>query len=247
MQELKKNNSHRQIIIKDNSIVICLILTALLIAAGLILAKTAVLGEAVGLYADSIQPQVFRFKIDTQSAQKTESVSAAAGVKPEGQKPAALSRPLSPAPEAVKAAPATSIVQKEKTAAAVLPKAGDQPTIDSQPPPKVPEQPAAATATSLRTMRGGRHPQYASIVFEFSGAIDYETPRIQGEEIRLKIKNIRTRLRPYRKYRTFDSWVKLDKTGSDLDVSIGVLPGLVKFSDFLMKDPHRLVINLYDK
>jgi len=244
---LENNNTYRQITIKDNSIVICLVLTAVLIVAGLILSKTVVLGEAGSLYADSIQPQAFRFKIDTPSIQKRESVTAATGLKPEAEKPAGLSGPLSPAPEAVKTAPATPVVQKEKTAVEVLKKAGDHPQMDSPQPPKVSEHTAAATEAFLRTLRGGRHPQYASIVFECFGPIEYDAPRREGEEIRLKIRNIMTRLRPYRKYRTFDSWVKLDETDSGLDVSIGVPPGLYKISDFLMEDPPRLIINLYDK
>lgn len=244
---MEKNNTSRQIIIKDNSIVICLVLTAVLITAGLILAKTAVLGEAGSLYADSIQPQVFRFKVSMSSAQKMESgLVAAADIKPEAQKPEAFSGPVSPEPEPAKAAPAAPIAPKEKTAAAVLPKAVDRSKTESQPPPKVTEHSVAASETFLRTMRGGRHPRYASIVFEFSGPISYDAPRRVGGEIRLKIRNIMSGLRPYRKYRTFDSWVRLDKTENDLDVSMGVLPGFVKFSDFLMEDPPRLVINLYD-
>ena len=241
---MKKNNSSRQIIIKDNSIAVCLVLTAGLIAAVLILAKTAVMGEAGRLYADSIQPHVFRFKVDTQSAEKVEGVTAAADIKPAGQAPATLSPQASAKPEPVKAAPMTP---KEETATVVLPKANDPSKTDSQPPPQISEPTAAATKPFLRTIRGGRHPQYASIVFEFSGSIDYSRPGLQGEEIRLKIKNMDTGLRPYRKYRTFDSWVKLDRTDSGLDVAIGVLPGLYKISDFLMEDPPRLVINLYDK
>jgi len=244
---LEKNNTSRHIIIKDNSIAICLVLTAVLIVAGLILSKTAVLGEAGSLYADSIQPQVFRFKIDTQSAQKRGSVTAEAGLKPEVPKPAAFSGPISPAPEAGKAAPEIPIVQKEKTPAVVLAKAGDHHQMDTPQPTKVSEHTAAATDTILRTMRGGRHPQFASIVFECSGPVDYDSPRLEGEEIRFKIRNIMTGLRPYRKYRTFDSWVRLNRTDTDLDVSIGVLPGQYKVSDFLMEDPPRLVINIYDK
>ncbi|MDF1590739.1 MAG: hypothetical protein P1P89_04415 [Desulfobacterales bacterium] len=244
---MEKNNTSRQIIIKDNSIVICLVMTAVLIAAGLILAKTAVMGDAGSLYADSIQPQMFRFKVETQSAHKVESVTAAADIKPPAQAPEKLSPQVSTKPEPVKAAPAAPMTPKEETAVVVLPKANDPSKTESQPPPQISEPSTAATKPFLRTMRGGRHPQYASIVFEYSGPIDYSSPRIAGEEIRFNIMNITTRLRPYRKYRTFDSWVKLDKTDSGLDVSIGVLPGQYKISDFLMEDPPRLVINLYDK
>jgi len=245
-QELKKYDSSRQIVITDNSIVICLVLTAVLIAAGLILARTAVIGEAGSLYANSIQPYVIRFKIDSPSAQKLESGPAAAEEKPDGQQSAALS-PLSPEPEAVNVAPAPPIAAKEEPAAARLPKGDDPAKPDSQPPSNVSEPGAVATDIFLMTIRGRRHRQYASIMFECSGPIDYSRPRIEGAEIRFKIRNIKTRLRSYRKYRTFDSWVRLDETDSDLEVSIGVLPNLVKFSDLLLEDPPRLIINLYDE
>jgi len=242
-----RNNSSDPIIINDNSIVVCLALTALLIAAGLILARTAVLGEAGSLYAGSIQPQAFRLIIDTQPAQKKESVSAAAGLKPEAPKPAALSAPLSPAPEAGKAAPAMPIVPKEKTAAAVLAKAGDQPPIDLQPRSEAPVQTTVFPENVLTTMRGGRHPAFASIVFQASAKIDYDRPRIRECAIRFKLKNTTSRLNSFRKYKTFDSWARLEKTGEDIDVEIGLLPGLIRFSSFLMEEPPRLVINLYDK
>jgi hypothetical protein len=242
-----RNNSSDPIIITDNSIVICLALTALLIAAGLILARTAILGEAGSLYADSIQPQAFRLIIDTQPAPKRESVLAAAGLKAEAPKPAALSGPLLPAPEAGKATSEIPIVPKEKTAAAALAKAGDSSQTDSQPLPEAPVQTTVLPGNILTTMRGGRHPAFASIVFQASTKIDYDRPRIQECSIRFKLKNTTSRLNSFRRYKTFDSWARLEKTGEDIDVEIGLLPGLIRFSSFLMEDPHRLVINLYDK
>ncbi|MEW6670485.1 MAG: hypothetical protein AB1427_02205 [Thermodesulfobacteriota bacterium] len=243
---MKKNHSPRQIIIKDNSIVICLSLTVLLITAGLVLAKAPVLGEAGVLYADSIQPRVFRFKIDTKPVQQSKSVPAADVDKPEVKKPAALSGPISPAPKADKTPRTKPAASTEKTETKALPKAGDPPKTESQTPPKTAER-TAASENILKTLRGGRHPQYASIVFECAGPIVYDKPQVQGDVIRFTLKKMETRLRPYRKYKTFDSWVRLDKADGGLDVSIGVLPGFKKFSDFLMEDPPRMVINMYDK
>jgi hypothetical protein len=242
-----RNDTSRQIIIEDNSIVICLILTALLVVAVLILAKTVVLGEAGSLYADSIQLPGFRFKIDTQSMQKRGSVSAATGMKAEAQKSAALSRPVQPAPETVKAGPVTSIVQEEKPAAVVLPKADDPSQIDSRPPIKAPVQTTVSPENVLTTIRGGRQPAFAFIVFQASDKIDYDRPRIQECNIKFRFKNMTTRLNSFRKYKTFDSWVRLEKTGGDIHVDIGLLPGLIRFSAFSMENPPRLVICLYDK
>lgn len=241
-----RNHLNRPVVIEDHSIIVCLALNAFLVAAGLILAQTAVVGDVGGHFSSSNQPQMFRSEISTQPASEDESVSAAAGVKPEAQKPMIL-KPVKPLPEAVKVAPAAPNVPKEKTATMVLSKTGDQSKMDSQPLSRTPERAAAATETVLRTMRGGRHPRYASIVFECSGPIDYDKPRILGDAINFKLKKIVTPLRPYRKYKTFDSWARLETIDADIAVDIGLLPGFIRFSAFLMKDPDRLVINQYDK
>ncbi len=99
----------------------------------------------------------------------------------------------------------------------------------------------------LEMIRGGRHELYASIVFQFTDSVDFEAPRIECPHIRFKLKQTTTQLRPYRKYKTFDSWVRLSKIGNDLDVRIGVPENFLRFSAFLMKSPHRLVVNLYHK
>lgn len=106
---------------------------------------------------------------------------------------------------------------------------------------------APESRSLLRTIRGGRHAQYASIVFQFTEKIDFEKPRIQGDEIRIRLKNTMTRLLPYRKYKSFDSWVRLQEAGGDLDVCIGLPGDFLKLSVFLMQTPHRLVVNLYDR
>ena len=99
----------------------------------------------------------------------------------------------------------------------------------------------------LRTVRGGRHDLYASIVVEFTHPVKFTPPRLDGPEIRLELKDTATRLQPFRKYKTFDSWVRLNKAAGDQQVRIGVPEKFLRFSAFLMADPHRLVINLYDR
>jgi hypothetical protein len=63
----------------------------------------------------------------------------------------------------------------------------------------------------------------------------------------LVLQNVSTRLPPFRRYKTFDSWVKLETVGEGLAVRIGLPDGYVNAHAFLMEDPHRLVVNIYDK
>jgi len=97
----------------------------------------------------------------------------------------------------------------------------------------------------LETMRGGKHKGYASIVFQFSKRVAFEGPLIKRNEIRLKLNDVNSGLRLFRKYRTIDSWVRLEKRGEDLDVMIGVPENFQKVDTFLMKAPDRLVVNLF--
>lgn len=107
--------------------------------------------------------------------------------------------------------------------------------------------PPANSKISLRTMRTGLHDLYTSIVFEFSDKIIFENPKIQDKEIHFRLKNTTTKLRPFRKYKTFDSWVRLEKSGDDLNIQIGIPENFVKYQTLLLDNPHRLVVNLFEK
>ena len=112
------------------------------------------------------------------------------------------------------------------------------------------KNPGGATSkpqARLETIRGGRHEKYCSIVFQFSHEVRFGGPRIRGNKMLLKLRDVATELRPFRKYKTFDSWVKLKKAGHDLDVQVGLSPNFAKPHVFLMENPHRLVIKLYLK
>ncbi|MDL1959562.1 MAG: tetratricopeptide repeat protein [Deltaproteobacteria bacterium] len=114
-------------------------------------------------------------------------------------------------------------------------------------PAKNPGGTTSKPQARLETVRGGRHEKYCSIVFQFSDEVSFGGPRIRGNEILLKLRDVATELRPFRKYKTFDSWVKLKKAGHNLDVQIGLPRNFAKPHVFLMENPHQLVINLYPK
>ena len=103
------------------------------------------------------------------------------------------------------------------------------------------------TKTLLETIRGGRHAGYASIVFQLSKKADFSGPEIGAKDIRLKLQNVTTNLAPFRKYTTFDSWVRLERNGNDLNVIIGIPSRFSHLKTSLLEKPDRLVVNLFFK
>jgi len=98
----------------------------------------------------------------------------------------------------------------------------------------------------LETIRGGRHEEYASIVFQFSKRIAFSEPAVEGDQLRFVLRDVSTALPPFRKYNTFDSWVKLELVKGSIEVRIGLPKGYVKTRAFMMEAPPRLVVNMYN-
>lgn len=109
------------------------------------------------------------------------------------------------------------------------------------------KNPHERPAVILETIRGGRHKDYASVVFQFSDKIRFGSPVFKGNEMRFVLGNVSSGLPQFRKYETFDSWVKLETTGEGLAVRIGLPEGFLDVRTFLMEAPQRLVVNIYDK
>jgi len=107
------------------------------------------------------------------------------------------------------------------------------------------QKPVAENKILLETIRGGRHTGYASIVFQLSKKADFSGLQVGPKEIRLKLQNVRTNLAPFRKYRTFDSWVRLEKSGEDLNVTMGIPSRFSYLKTLVLKKPDRLVVNLF--
>jgi len=247
--------SDQIVIIRDNSFAVIIVLSALMILA--VLAMTQVLAEDGRLHTLTMQPQAISHQIKTK--QTLEKSPPAANIKREASQAVVIATGQTINAKApLVAATATPDRLPEKTASLIPetpPKANTAPA--AMPPPvlqsKMESRPSVILAKAspaagivLTTMRGGRHSEYASIVFQSSGKITYDTPRIKDCAIRFRLSDMATRLPFFRRYKTFDSWVQLERDGLDLDIAIGLLPGLIKFSAFLMENPPRLVINLYD-
>ncbi len=105
----------------------------------------------------------------------------------------------------------------------------------------------SAPMVTLDTIRGGSHEVYSSIVFQFEKKIQFEKPIIKANEVVIWLKGVTTKLPSFRQYKSFDSWVKIETIGKDLNARIGLPENFVKLDCFSMNDPHRLVINLYSK
>ena len=97
----------------------------------------------------------------------------------------------------------------------------------------------------LETIRAGRHSDYSSVVFEFGGKFRFDPPVMNGREVCFRLKNVTTPLVSYREYQTAESWVRLDKAGSDLTVRTSLFKNLSRFRCFSLENLDRLVINLY--
>ncbi|RJQ56062.1 MAG: tetratricopeptide repeat protein [Desulfobacteraceae bacterium] len=99
----------------------------------------------------------------------------------------------------------------------------------------------------LVTIRGGRHEEFSSVVFQFTDAVQHSEPQIIDREIHLTFFNTTASIKPFRRFRTFDSGVRLEDAGENIEVRIGIPESFSRFSAFRMKDPHRFVVNLYRK
>ena len=101
------------------------------------------------------------------------------------------------------------------------------------------------TPIRLVSIRAGRHEEYGSVVFQFSKRYRYTILKIKNQEIRFNLMNTGTHLKPYRKYKTFNSWVKLNTKKNRVYVSIGLPKHFEKHVVIPLSNPYRLVVNLY--
>lgn len=123
--------------------------------------------------------------------------------------------------------------------------AQDLPSTASQHPPPTHSQESPEIV--LETIRGGRHKDYASIVFQFSKGIAFSGPFLKDDALHLLLPNVSTDLPSFRSYKHFKSSVTLEPLEAGLAVRIGLPDGYISARAFMMEAPHRLVVNIYDK
>lgn len=99
----------------------------------------------------------------------------------------------------------------------------------------------------LEAIRGWNHGNFFRIVFQFTEKVLYEKPIIHTNEAMVRLNKVTTELTSFRKYKTFGSWVRLEKNGNDLNVRIGFPEKSLKLHYFEIENPFRLVINIFTK
>lgn len=104
---------------------------------------------------------------------------------------------------------------------------------------------SAATLPKLKKIRGWHNDDFSSIVLQFSRKIQHDDPIIKDNNVLVRIKDVQTKLKPYRKYESLGSWVRLEKEDRDLDVTIGLPRDFKELDSYHLKRPYRLVIRLY--
>ncbi|MCP3954457.1 MAG: AAA family ATPase [Desulfobacterales bacterium] len=97
----------------------------------------------------------------------------------------------------------------------------------------------------LETIRGARHPNFFRIVFQFNEKFHHDELKIAKGWALIHFKGVTTDLRPTRKYKTFDSWVKLDPAGSSLYARIGLPENFKRIKYVLMQNPQRLIVDIF--
>jgi type II secretory pathway component GspD/PulD (secretin) len=106
---------------------------------------------------------------------------------------------------------------------------------------------AKKPAQWLKTVRGGQHGDYSSVVFEFDSRFFFQQPVVKGKEVHIVFQNTGTAVVPFRRYKSFDSWLRLVKDGNNLRAQIGIPTKFPYVSNSLMKEPERLVIRFGQK
>ena len=102
--------------------------------------------------------------------------------------------------------------------------------------------PAAAEAANvLKSIRGVRDRDGATIVFQFQEKIQLADPVAQGGQLAVTLRDVTTQLSPYRAYKTFSSFVKLQPDGNNLQIFIGIPRDLEKYTYHQLDQPNRLV------
>jgi len=101
------------------------------------------------------------------------------------------------------------------------------------------------TPIRLVAIRAGRHEAYGSVVFQFSKKYRYKRLKVQNREIRFKLMHTGTHLITYRRFKSFDSWVKLRAEKNSIYVSIGLPKHFTKHVVIPLSNPYRLAVNLY--
>jgi len=95
----------------------------------------------------------------------------------------------------------------------------------------------------LIDLDGTRYARSAAIIFTFSGPFEFSSPTIaEARTIRLNLPQITSDLKEYRRYNSFDGWLKLEPAAEGLVATMALPEGLAYFEWQRLTEPERLMI-----
>jgi len=147
-----------------------------------------------------------------------------------------------------------SKIAEKKETRILEPKAKTQPEPVSMvralmPAPKIlaanATKPVGAETVKMTNMWAGRFLEYSQIVFWLEKEVRLEEPVVSDKEALFLFAGTSSNLASFRRYSSFPGWVALEKEENGLAARIGLPGNLEGMEHFVLKDPFRLVVNLY--
>jgi hypothetical protein len=100
-------------------------------------------------------------------------------------------------------------------------------------------------AVTLKKIRAGRHSDRSYVVFVLENPFQFDKPVLQDDEVRFSLRNVKTTLPSFKKFKISETWVKLTMDKKGLNVRVGLFNKLLKFDYEALTSPDRLAITLY--
>lgn len=100
-------------------------------------------------------------------------------------------------------------------------------------------------ALMLKKIRAGHHSDRSYVVFVLENPFQFDTPVLQDDEVRFRLRNVKTTLPSFKKFKISETWVKLTMDKEGLNVRVGLFNKLLKFDYEALTSPDRIAITLY--
>ena len=106
-------------------------------------------------------------------------------------------------------------------------------------------EPSPAVPLRLNRVRSVHDKTFSAFIFKFDNTVQLAEPQVGKDAVIVKFKNATTNLKPYRKYKTLDSWVALEQEPEALTARIGLPKNYSKYSHYLNRRRNKWIIKLY--
>lgn len=94
----------------------------------------------------------------------------------------------------------------------------------------------------LVNLRGNRYARSAAVTMTFSGPFDFTSPRMKDDSLSFWLPGIETSLKPFRRYTSFEGWLRLTPEGGGLRVTLARPAGYAGSSWHRLVGPPRLLV-----